>query len=901
MGKTFRSLFLFVVLVGSILLQPVQSVKAFSFAAEINKEFTPITIVAGEVSRLTITIFNPNTFDLENTSFSDSLIGRQSGIFISTPSNLTNNCGGVVIAAAGTTTITLSGGLVPAQVGTTPGECSISVDVSSITVGNLINTIPKYGEEPLYGGQGLHASSRGGLDVITNTDPANATLLVTPVQPPSMNKNFNPNTVWIGQSSQLEININNTDLNNSLTEATFTDNLPATFSVSSPLTTSLLGCGAATLTAPVGATSITLNNATIAPASNCRVRVRVVSNIQGQYTNTIPSGPDGIGSLRTRQGVSNTSPVTADINVQAVGITKTISPSTIQQGDTSLLTITLRNPTGADYVGVGLVDNLPAGVTISGTPSAAQCGGNITFTAGSITLTNGTIPAGNVTTPGSCTITTRITSTSVGTHTNTIPALALTGPITNAFPASATLTVQTRAIGVIKDLGANFVQGGTTSLTITLQNAASTTLTGVTFTDTMPANLFIVGTPVASPSCGGSAAVTSTGSAFTLTNAVIPAGTVQNPGTCIIYGVVTSTIPGVYTNFIPAGDVTSDQGVTNTVTVSDNTTVYTIGSPATVAKAFLGTIIQAGNSSRLTITITAPNDTPISGISISDTLPADLVVVSSPVPATTCGGSLVAVTGTNLIRLTGGSIAAARGTCTITVYVTSQTSGAHTNTIPGSTLSTNQGRTDTNNRSAVLTVTDLSMSKIFTPSTISQNGLSRLTISLRNTNLLPLVNVSLTDNLTTMGGNASNGVFIANPPSATSTCGGTFTPAAGSQTITLAGGTIPASDGVVPGLCTLSLNVRGIGASATRTNTISTANVIGTIQGTSTTMRPIANATANLTITPLSISVNKGFDPTDVTGGNFSVMSVQLIKYEPRRIPFRYSIYRHHAHRYDLS
>jgi len=71
----------------------------------------------------------------------------------------------------------------------------------------LINSIPAYGVPPAYGGIGLHSTARGGLDEITNSTPASATLQVTAVQPPSMNKNFNPTTVWVGQSSQLEINI----------------------------------------------------------------------------------------------------------------------------------------------------------------------------------------------------------------------------------------------------------------------------------------------------------------------------------------------------------------------------------------------------------------------------------------------------------------------------------------------------------------------------------------------------------------------------------------------------------------------------------------------------------------------------------------------------------------------
>ncbi len=863
-----------VIVAFSILFSYFKDVHAFSFSAEINKKFTPISIVAGQISRLDITIFNPNLFQLENASFTDSLIGRQPGLHIATPSNLTNTCGGVVIAAAGTTTISLSGGTVPPQVGSTPGTCVISVDVTSTTPGNLINTIPAYGETPSYGGEGLYATARGGLDVITNTNSASATLQVNSVQPPSLSKSFSPATTWVGQSTQLEINLFNNDLNTALTEATYTDYLPPSFTVSSPLTTSLSGCGSATLSANVGDTSITLNNATIAPNSNCRVRVRVISSTQGQYTNTIPAGPAGAGSVQTRQGVTNLAPASGNINVQAVGITKTIVPENIQQGDTSLLTITLRNPTGSPYTGVSITDNLPAGVTIFGTPAVNQCGGTVSFpsdTRDSITLTSGVVPAGNVTTPGTCTIVTQITSTTVGNHINTIPAGALQGPITNAFPASDNLNVQARVIAVRKDFGGTLVVGGTTALTIRLANAASTTLTGVTFTDTLPANLLVVGTPTASASCGGSAVVTSTPSSITLSNGVIPPGTVSNPGYCYIYATVTTTVNAAYSNVIPAGDVTSDQGVTNTASNTATTTAYPIGGNATVGKAFSPTTISAGGSSRLQITITAPNDTGISGISLTDNLPGDLVILGSPAPVTNCAGAtLVTQTGTQVIQLSGGSITTPGTSCTVTVYVTSNTSGVYTNTLPGGSLSTFEGRTDPTTRSTNLTVTEFSISKQFTPTTVNPNGISRLSIYLSNKATVPLINVTLTDTL-------PSGLSVAPSPEAESTCdGGTFNPIPLSQTVSITGTSVPPSDGVVPGLCRLSVNVIATGSPGSRINTITTSNVLARISGTTTDIRPVANAQATLTVGSLSIQIVKGFSPESVLGGSYSVMSIEL-------------------------
>jgi hypothetical protein len=136
--------FLVGALIVSILLNPGKTVAAqvLSFPAEMNKSFSPISIAAGGVSRLSVTIYNPNAFQLINASWTDNLIGVQPGLAIASPVGLTNSCGGSVTAVAGSTNFSLSGGTVPAQLGITPGSCTVSINVTSTTAGNLINTIP---------------------------------------------------------------------------------------------------------------------------------------------------------------------------------------------------------------------------------------------------------------------------------------------------------------------------------------------------------------------------------------------------------------------------------------------------------------------------------------------------------------------------------------------------------------------------------------------------------------------------------------------------------------------------------------------------------------------------------------------------------------------------------------
>ncbi len=73
----------------------------------------------------------------------------------------------------------------PPQSGGLPGQCTVTVDVTSTTPGNLINTIPA-NEFDSWG------IDNGEIVRITNDDPASATLQVAPVLPPSLSKTFSP-------------------------------------------------------------------------------------------------------------------------------------------------------------------------------------------------------------------------------------------------------------------------------------------------------------------------------------------------------------------------------------------------------------------------------------------------------------------------------------------------------------------------------------------------------------------------------------------------------------------------------------------------------------------------------------------------------------------------------------
>jgi LPXTG-site transpeptidase (sortase) family protein len=896
--------FIFVLLAGqsfwvklsSVNAAPENRENALSFPAQMNKSFTPISIVAGETSVLSVTIYNPNSFPLTSAHYHDIF---PSGISLANPVGVTNTCGGTVTddslnpPAPGGTYFRLNNGTVPAQVGATPGQCTVTVNVTSTTPGNLINTIAA--NELTSEGD-----DNGTTVPVTNTTPASATLQVSPVTSPSLSKSFSPNTVFSGQSSGLTIRINNNDTDTNLTGATYTDTLPSGLIIDTPNGLTIANCGVgAIVTAPDGGTAITLSNGTVTPSLDCLVTVNV-TGASGAYllangtANTIPAGPGGLGSLRTTQGVTNTTPAQAELTIQPVGIAKSFAPGTVDAGDTSMLTITLLNPTSAAYTGVSITDNLTTmgpGFTITGAPTSNTCGGTINAPIGgtSIALTGGAIPA-SATPPtplGTCDIVipvlSPLTSTG-GTAINTIPANTLTAvqPVTNFQPASASLVINRALVGTKTYSPLSIVLGGTSTVTITLTNRSSTPITGVTFTDTLPANLTVSGTPT-TPQCGGTVSTPATDQ-VSLTGGTIPAD-----GNCTVVFDVTSNTAGTYDNSVALNSITNTQGIghaafsTNPDLVVVNSTTLPVG----LTKTFQTNPVQPGQASRLRIRVIAPVDTSISGINITDNLPSGLVIATPnpptiPNPTENCpGGTLTAVAGTSVITFTNlvTNVLAAGTGCNIDVWVTSLAPNSYTNTIPASAVTTFQGRTNLNPASDALNVTSLIMSKAFYPTAVQANGLSTITITLQNTTASNLINVSLTDNFP---GSAANGLRVAPVPNATTTCGsGTVTATPGSAIISMTGGTIPAQVGGVPGLCTISVDVRGTDSTpatpTTRTNTIPAANVSGTVQNTGATISPLAQAQAVLSIEPLSIGVVKGFNPLTVFGGSSSTLSIELV------------------------
>jgi LPXTG-site transpeptidase (sortase) family protein len=168
------------------------------------------------------------------------------------------------------------------------------------------------------------------------------------------------------------------------------------------------------------------------------------------------------------------------------------------------------------------------------------------------------------------------------------------------------------------------------------------------------------------------------------------------------------TVNGNLTNRIPAGAVTTTNGVSNADPVEATLTNLP---GASVSKYFAPNPIAAGATSLLTITIQNTGNIELTGMGLSDSLPAGLVIAggSAPAPVNNCGGTFVAIAGTQLIQLTNGSLAG-NSSCTITVTVTGSNPGNYINTIPAGALITDPsvGATNGNPATDTLVITGTS-------------------------------------------------------------------------------------------------------------------------------------------------------------------------------------------------
>jgi uncharacterized repeat protein (TIGR01451 family) len=818
----------------------------------INKSFNPVLVTGGTPSILQIDVTNPSGVAINGVGLTDSF---PPGIVVySVPAASTDCTGGTVAAVAGDNKVVLSGASV--AIGQT---CHVFVTTTSTKFLNLTNTIPA---NSVVSAQGY-------------TNPLGTSATLSTLQGLGVAKAFLPAYVAVGQVSTLTMSLISTFDPNAptpltLTGVSYTDTLPNFGGVTpgaglliAPTPNASTTCpgtgpgGLAIVSTSNGASngSVTVSQATIAPGTTCTVSVDTVASALGAYNNTIP-----VNSVTTDQGVPNATGAAATLFVVTnPTVSKSFANATRNPGQSTVLTVTITNGNAIPLTGVSLTDTLPAGLEIASTPATGgtctAAGGLVTANAGGATLSmNGATIAAN----SSCTFFASVLGNTPGTYVDNIPAgsVVTNEGLSNPGATTATLTINAPPTVAKAFSPASIASGGTSTLTITLgnTNAASTTLSAA-FTDALPGNVFVAAVPNVVKTCTGAVTAAAGSSSVTYAN-----GSTIPSGGCTISVNVTSSAPGSYTNVVAAGQLSTAVGVNQ----QPATASLGVDAPAppTIAKSFSPGTIPASGTSTLTIAFGNPNAGALTlGAAFTDTLPANVVVASTPNVGGSCTGGVTAAAGSSSVTYATGSTIPAGG-CTITVAVTSSVPGSYTNTIPTSALTTDGGSPPQPATAGLVVqpATPPTVAKSFNPGTINPGATSVLTINLGNPNSSA---ISLTSPFTdTLPAN----VAVASTPGASTNCtGGTLTATALATFVTLSGGSIQ------PGGCSIVVNVSSSVPGGPYANTI----LAGSLQ--TSAGNNGATVTANLFVNPAQPpSVSKSFTPSFIGPGGISKLSVSL-------------------------
>ncbi len=536
------------------------------------------------------------------------------------------------------------------------------------------------------------ASNEAATGAVSNT----ANLTVTAAVP-TITKSFTPSSISLGGTSQIDFTIGNGN-GIALTGAAFSDTLTNMF---------INTTGAAATTCG-GANSFTANQTgmlsftglTIPAAGSCTISIVVKSNTAGMLPNTA----SGVSSNEAATGaVSNTATLT--VTASAPTIAKAFSPSTINSGGISTLTVTISNANAAPITVTGVTDTFPVSpgsglLRAASANTATTCsGGTVTSTSGSVTLTGGTVPAS-----GSCTFQIDVTAAVAGAYVNTIGAGALTTNAgSNAAVATATLTVSPVANGSVTKSGpATILWGTTISYTATVSNAGPDSANSTVFADNVPAGITSVtgmcGSATGGASCG---TVNVAGNSVTSTIGSLPAGgsvTFTIQGTAPQAG----TLSNFATAIVPSGvSDPDDPGRTGAGNNTSATVMTTVLAPdLQLTKTASAGMFMVGSTPSFTLTPSNSGNTATSGtITVSDPLPAGLVFVSASGTGWSCMNS------GQLVTCTSSTVIAAGGTgsaITVNVSVASNAVPAITNT--ASISGGNEPAANTGNNSAVVNV-----------------------------------------------------------------------------------------------------------------------------------------------------------------------------------------------------
>jgi uncharacterized repeat protein (TIGR01451 family) len=421
----------------------------------------------------------------------------------------------------------------------------------------------------------------------------------------------------------------------------------------------------------------------------------------------------------------------------------------------------------------------------------------------------------------------------------------------------------------------NVIQGQKSTYTLTLGNDDTQAAAGLTFTVNLPPGVKLSATPNLGTTCNGPTGTIGTlnaaanGTTFGITGGVLPGRVGSTDGKCEIKLEMVGTGGGNQVVSLPVGAITSTPGITNSQ--EGKATLQVVGlNPVTTSVTFNPSPLPQGLSSLFTIKFGNGNSIPLTGVNFPlINLPAGLKIA----PGATnnvCGGDLLAAVGALGFSLNNATIAP--GGCEISFYweADGPITGSQQNfnfAFPDGTIVSENNVSNTAGAGTLQIIKDLRVKHQFDRADVYINEASTMTVSFENAGLADLTASGLARTLPA-------GLKISDAITST-TCGGTVTAVAGTDTFTFAGGTIPKATLTSLGKCEIKVNV----ASAT-VNTYNDTINIGQVTNTQGSANINAD-TAQLIvqdITGVGLGIGTGvrFVQPVVSANNISRLAIDL-------------------------
>jgi uncharacterized repeat protein (TIGR01451 family) len=455
----------------------------------------------------------------------------------------------------------------------------------------------------------------------------------------------------------------------------------------------------------------TVGTATPGTPQTLAIQATVVSPNPGANTASVFHADQFDPDTANNSDTASVTPQHADLL-----LTKTVSNSSPNVGDTVTFTVTLLDNGPSAATNVQVSDLLPAGLTfVSATPSQ-----------GTYDNSTGLWNVGTVTTATRQTLAIQATvvSASAQTNTATISHSDQFDPDSGNNSASATERPQTADLALTKIVDNSSPNvGDTLTYQITLSNGGPNSATAVTVQDLLPAGLTFVS---ATPSQGN----------YNPATGVWAVGTVTTGAPVVLSLQAILVSPNPQTNTASLSH--SDQFDPNTANNSASASITPTDADLTLAKTVSNATPNVGDTITFTITLTDAGPSAATSVTVQDLLPAGLTFVS----ATPSQGSYTPAAGVWTV----GSV---NTTTPQTLQIQAAVMSPNPRTNTASISHSDQFDPNPGNNSASATeapqLADLTLSKTVSNATPNVGDAITFTITLTNNGPDPATNVNVAD------------------------------------------------------------------------------------------------------------------------------------------------------------